>query len=210
MSLSVEEENFVKISKIVLEIVPKHLRSLFVEKWDQKYPNNKWQSGNASGSFLFNEIPNNAKKGRNAVLAKNIESGNESDWDGTTLVYVLLYSQLHLIPSCRPDGQRSVPLLISEEIDIIRKVRNEYFAHASSMHCPSATFIDITSKIKCSAKNAFGVIAENEVDGIVQSVVTTKITDQLKHQLDLEKILNEQILRGRFSQILLWETVESC
>ena len=204
MSLCEEEENFIKMIKIILEIVPKHLRSLFIEKWDLKYPSNKWQSGGASGNFLFNEIPNAAKNGRNRVYALEMKSGNESDWDTTTLLYAILYSQLNLIPSCRPDGQGSVPLLISKEIDILRKVRNEFFAHASSMQCLSAAFIDITSKIQAVAKNVFGANAENEIIDIVKSQITTMMTDKLKQQLIVEENRNvefENFLKGNLTRM---------
>jgi len=191
-SLSAEEENFIKVTKIILEVVPMHLRTLFIETWDQKYPNNKWQSDSASGNFVFNEIPNDAKKGRNRVYASNMKSGNESDWDTTTLVYAMLYSQLNLIPICRPDGQRSAPLLISEEIDKIRKIRNEFFAHAASMKCSSATFKDIEFEIKSAAKNIFGIKAKNDIDEIVQTHITKKMTKQLKDELQKEKKRNDQ------------------
>ena len=201
-SLSAEEENFIKVTKIILEVVPMHLRTLFIEKWNQKYPNNKWQSDSASGNFAFNEIPNAAKKGKNGVYASNMQSGNESDWDTTTLVYAMLYSQLNLIPSCRPDGQRSVPLYISEEIDRIRKIRNEFFAHAASMKCSSATFKGIEFEIKSAAMNVFGIKAKNDIDEIVQTHITTKMTRQQKDQLHGEKKRNdefEKVLKGKLS-----------
>ena len=206
MSLSNEEENFIRIAKVVLDIVPKYLRKLFIEKWDQKYPNNKWQSGSGSGSIVFSQIPNVAKNGRNEVYANNMKSGKENEWDTTTLVYAMLYAQLNLIPNCRPNGQRSAPLLISEEIDILRKVRNEFFAHAPGMKCSSATFIDIASKIKTVAKNVFSANAENEIDDIVNSQLKTKMTDQLKNQLAIEKNRSdefEKVLRGTLFQMML-------
>jgi len=199
MSLSREEEYFIKITKIVLEIVPKYLRKLFIEKWDQKYPNNKWQSDSASGNFVFNEIPNAAKNGRNGVYASNMQSGNESDWDFTTLVYAMLYSQLNLIPSCRPDGQRIAPLLISEEVDIIRKIRNEFFAHAYNMKCSFRTFLDIVSQVHNVAENAFGISAEHEIEEIEKSQITAGVPEHLKKQLHIEKTHNdeyEKVLKG--------------
>ena len=199
-SLSAEEENFIKITKIILEAVPKHLRNLFVDKWDQKYQNNKWRSDSASGKFLFNQIPNAAKNGRIGEYSNKLKSGKENEWDTSTLVYTMLYSQLNLIPNCRPDGKRSAPLLVSEEIDIIRKIRNEFFADVPTMKCSSATFVDIAWKINSVARNAFGANAENEICDIVRSQITTKVTDQLMHQLLMEKNRNdefEKALRGK-------------
>ena len=200
MSLSREEEYFVKVTKIVLEIVPKYLRKLFIEKWDQKYPNNKWQSDSASGNFVFTEIPNAAKSGRNGVYASNMQSGNESDWDFTTLVYAMLYSQLNLIPSCRPDGQRSEPLLISEEIDSIRKIRNEFFAHSSSMKLPFGTFLEQSWKVYNVAKKIFGIDAELEIEEIVMSNITMDIAELLKQLLSIEQKRN-----GEFEVFFSWK-----
>ena len=202
MSQSREKEYFIKISKILLGIVPKYLRKLFIEKWNEKYSNNKWQSDSASGNFLFNEIPNAAKNGRNGAYANNMTSGEESDWDTTTLLYIMLYSQLNLILSCRPHGQRSVPLYISEEIEIIRKIRNEFFAHASTMKLPFRTFLEIILKLHSVAENIFGINAEHEIEDIVKSQITTEVAELLKQQLHTEKDRSdefEKVLEGKFS-----------
>ena len=175
-----------------MEVVPKHLRTLFIEKWNQKYPNNKWQSDSASGDFLFNEIPDAAKKGGKRIYAIKMKSGNESEWDITTLTYAMLFSQLNLIPSCRPVYHRSVPLLISEEIERIREIRGDFYAHASSMRCSSATFKGIEFEIKSAVVNIFGIEAKNDIDEIVQTHFTTKITQQ--HNDEFEKVL-----KGKFS-----------
>ena len=164
-----------------------YLRKLFIEKWDQKYPHNAWQSNSASGSFVFNEIPNSAKNGRNLVYASNMQSGKESDWDTTTLLYAMLYSQLNLIPGCRPDGQRSPPLLISEEIDRIRNIRN-HIAHASSMKCSSATFKEIEFEIKSVAVNIFGIKAMNDIDEIVQTHFITMMKQQRSDEFEKGKL----------------------
>jgi len=204
MSLSREEEYFIKITKIVLEIVPKYLRKLFIEKWDQKYPNNKWQSDSASGNFVFNEIPNAAKNGKHELYANNMQSGKENEWDTTTLVYALLYSQLNLLPTCRPDGQRIAPLLISEEIDIIRKIRNELFAHASNMKLSFRTFLDIISQVYSVAENAFGISAEHEIEEIQQSQITAGVAELLKQQIHIEKTHNdefEKVVKGKLSYL---------
>ena len=202
MSQSREKEYFIKISKIVLGIVPKYLRKLFIEKWNEKYSNNKWQSDSASGNFLFNEIPNAGKNGRNRVYAMEMQCGNESHWDTTTLLYGMLYSQLSLIPRYRPDDQRSVPLYISEEIDIIRKIRNEFFAHASTMKLPFRTFLEIILKVHSVAENIFGINAEHEIEDIVKSQITTVVAELLKQQLHTEKNRSdefEKVLQGKFS-----------
>ena len=188
MEISSEEENFIKLAKIFLDAAPRYLRELFIDKWNQKHPNKKWQSDNEHGALLIEELPpairNNNK---NNLYLKKMKSGNEKDWDTTTLVFVMLFSQLNLIEGCRPKHQRSSPLHISEEIDIIRETRNKFFAHASSMKCSSDTFKDIVSKMKTVAKNVFGGDAENEISRIEKLPVKVVLTDQQKQQLDVEK-----------------------
>jgi len=139
---------------------------------------------------VFTEIPNAAKNGRNGVYARNMQSGDENKWDATTLVYAMLYSQLNLIPSCRPDGQRSAPLLISEEIDIIRKIRNEFFAHASNMKCSFRPFLEIISQVHSVAENIFGINAKHEIEDLVKSNITIDIAEHLKQHLSIEQKRN--------------------
>ena len=188
MEITIEEQNFIKMTKIFLDVAPRHLRKLFIDKWDEKYPNQKWQSDNVSGSILIDKLPPEVKSNRrNKLYIDKMEAGNEKNWDTTTLVFAMLFSQLNLIQVCRPKNKRKIPLHTSEEIDIIRETRNEFFAHASSMKCSSASFMDIVSKMKNVAKKIFGVNAENEIYRIEISQVKVILTDQQRHQLDEEK-----------------------
>ena len=194
MELTPEEENFIKVTKMILEVIPKYLRQLFIEKWDHKYKNQKWQSGSVSGKFLIGKLPNAVKNDwRNTVYVENMKVGDEKNWDTTTLVFALLFSQLNLIPVRRQKVHRSPPLRISEEIDIIREVRNEFLAHFKSMKCSSTTFQDITSKIRSVARSIFDINAEIEINTIVRSQITTKMTDQLKNELVVEKNRNDEL-----------------
>ena len=187
---SSEEDNFIRIAKILLDTIPKYLRRLFVEKWNWKYPNKKWQSNMATVEFLLSQMPRRKPVGPHA---KNIMSGNEAEWDISTLRFAMHRSGLNLIPSCRPGNQRSVPLLISEEIEVIWAIRNQLFNDTPSMRCSSATFTEMVSKIKGVAKNIFGVDAENEVDKIAQSqIVTLKMVEKLKYMLCIEKYSNDE------------------
>ena len=202
MDISTEEENFAKVAKIVLEIIPECLRKLFIEKWNLKHPSRNWQSDSESGNYILNELTHWAKSGRLKGYANSLKSGNEKNWNTSTLVFSLLYADLSLIPCCRPENQRSIPLLISEEIDILMQVRNEFFAHASSMKCSSVTFIDIISKIKSVARNIFDIDAENQVDNIVQAKMTENMASKLKDQLIIEKNHNEKFDKALKGNVL--------
>ena len=173
MNLSPEEENFVKITKVVLDVLPKYLRKCFVEQWNKKYPNYKWQCGSASGNFLFDQLPYSTKNNwRNKGNIENLKNGNEQNWDTTTLVFALLYSGLGLTEPCRPNNQREEPLRISEAIDVIRIRRNVHFAHAKSMSCPPDVFASVMKDIKHAAKclfdNAGREIEEIQEAGILR------------------------------------------
>ena len=190
MTLAVEEENFIKIAKIVLDIVPKYLRQLFIAKWNSNYPNKKWQSDAASGSALGAEIGNVSKRYFEKVMA-----GNEEKWDTTILAYVFLYSGLSLIDKVRDKEWRvgPLPLLISEEIDIIRETRNIFFGHSVQMSCPSFEYTTIVHTFKRVARNIFGAHAEIEIDEFERSPIETQQADELRHKLQEEKIRNEEL-----------------
>jgi len=188
MEITFEEQNFIKMARIFLDVAPRYLRKLFVDKWDEKHPNQKWQSDNVSGAILIDKLPPEIKSNRrNKLYLDKMEAGNEEDWDTTTLVFALLFSHLNLIQVCRPRNKRKFPLRTSEEIDIIRETRNEFFAHASSMRCSSSTFMDIVSKMKNVSKNIFGDNAEKEIGRIEMTQVKVILTDEQRHQLNKEK-----------------------
>ena len=200
MEVTAEEENFINIARILLEIVPQCLRKLFVDQWNKKYPNQFWQSDGKNENIVLGELPNDIKNDkRYDVYIDNMRTGNEKDWDTSTLLFALLFSKLKLIPGCRPKSQRIIPLRTSEEIDIIREARN-FFFEIPSMQCPHATFAIIVSKIKGVARIVFGVDAENAIYYMEKSQLNVKMTEQLKHQLDSEKKRNhelEKVIRGK-------------
>jgi len=187
MALTDEEENFVKITKIIVEIIPKYLRKCFVEKWNRKYPNQPWQSDNASGSFLFSELSKTVQtnKKREKEIEK-MKEGNEQTWDTTTVVFALLDAGLNLIQGSRPKDQRSSPFRISEEVEVVRDIRNSFFGHVPNMSCANTDFSDIIVKVKIVAKNIFCQDAVDEVENVEKSHIETKIAIQLQKQLDVE------------------------
>ena len=204
MELSVEETSFIKITKIVIEIIPKYLRMCFIKEWNRKYPENKWSSDDASGKFLFDQLPEGIQNNKSHEMSfEKIKTGDEKNWDTTTLVLVMLNSGLKLIKGVRPSQDRSTPLRISEEIDVIRSIRNSHFAHASSMSCSSDDFTKIMTDIKSTARNIFDKEAENEILGIEKSQIETKMTSELRKQLYMEINRNREfytLCGGKYSK----------
>ena len=191
MQTSDEEENFIKITKLVLDIFPKYLRKCFIEQWNKKYPNQTWQSDNASGSFFFNSLPPKVKTSKMRKKEnEKLKDGNEQEWDTTTVVYALLETGLQLVQGSRPKDQRNDPLRISEQIEIIRDVRN-FVAHASSMSCSSTKFTEILTEIKDKATDIFDTNAVQEIEDIETSQIESQIAVELKKQLEVEKQRNK-------------------
>ena len=199
MVFSPEGDNFVKLSYIVLDIGAKYLRRFFKEKWDETYPDEKWNSDNDSGENLYSKLKRKVWKAPHMqVYVEKWRKGNENEWDTTTLVKVLVNAGLNLIEECRPEGEQSNPLRSSEQLSIIRNIRNDFFAHLPSMSCLYEDFVNNVAKIKRVAKSLFGEEAEIEIDEIENSPLGNKIADQVQKLLqdvikDFEKDLNGKL-----------------
>ena len=192
MVLEKEEQNFVKLAKVILDIIPKHLRIYFVGKWNSKF-SQKWNSDGESGTIIQSNIP---KKNRNSSyrsIEKKLLYGDEEKWDTTVLMFVLLFSGLELIEDCRKKEERNDPLRESEEIDKIREIRNSCFAHAESMRCPDSEFEKMIGNIKFTVERLFGHSARAEICDIESSSIGNKITNQLREQLEEQIRCNETI-----------------
>ena len=231
MEFTEERMNFVKLSYILLDVVAKHLRELFIKKWNEKYPNNQWTSDATSGDFLYNELPfiKAAKDAEDAKIAKaakavkdgnkkekevkkkgnpyhdKMKTGKEEEWDITTLVKVMLDSGLNLVPGCRGMNERNPPLLVSEEIDIIRQSRNTSFGHETSMSCSPNKFATVVTEIKSVAKSLFGDDVEKEIceieNGSIDKTMIEKLVELFKMETDLKKHVDEMDnkLNGKLS-----------
>ena len=184
MVFSPEGENFVKLSYIILDIGAKYLRKFFKEKWDEKYPTRKWNSDNESGEYLHSSLTRRVTRAIHMqVYVEKWKTGKERDWDTTTLMKVLLNSGLNLIDD-----------FCSKQLDVIRSIRNEYFAHLPSMSCLYDEFVEVLTKFKTAANVLFGEEAKNEINEIENSPLGDKIADQVQKRLqnvikDFEKDL---------------------
>ena len=174
MELSLEKDNFIKLSYILLDVVAQHLREYFVKLWDEKYPAEKWHDDVAKRNLKVQSLlASSHRKLKQDIYSQKILNGDEEEWDVTTLIRALVDSGFNLIKGCRPPAHRTIPLRESEEIEIIRDIRNSDYARNSSMSCPPAKFKEIMTKIKSVAKNLFGEEAEMEIYKIEMLPVTS-------------------------------------
>ena len=199
MELNDEEENFVKLAKIILDVLPKHLRVFFVDKWNSKYPTNQWTNDAASGQLLHNEIPQGVKKNKRSfhkTLEQMILTGDIERWDPTSLFFVLLSAGLNLIDAPRPMNHRNPPFNESENIDRLRYIRSTVFGHVANMSISAVEFRIISAELEAIAKDVFGNAAEIEIHQIVNSQAETTLTEPLESQLEREYELFLNILQG--------------
>ena len=185
MQLSPEKDNFVKLSYILLDVVARHLREYFIELWDQKYPNEKWHDDVKKRNLKLQSllVTKDGRQKQDAYSLK-ILNGDEQEWDITTSIKAIVDSGFKLIEGCRPQDQRTIPLRESEELEIIRGIRNSEYAHLPSMSCTLDEFIDIMTKIKSVVNNLFGKNAVREIYRIEMSSNITQIREQVKKLLE--------------------------
>ena len=166
MELTAERENFVKLSCIIVDIVADHLRTLFTRRWNEKHE--IWKSDSHSGNQLWESLGEGFRKENKKSYMKKIQAGNEQLWDITTLCKIFLYSDLKFEKSSSE----------YKEIDKIRKIRNEFFAHRESTACSDDDFKNHVAKIKSAVKNLFGKDAECNISAIEKSPITQKMIQQ--------------------------------
>ena len=95
MALTHEEENFFKLCKIVLTLIPENLRAYFKLQWNLMHPHNKWQDSTADGQFLIGLIPQQ-RLARVSYLKSVLHTGDSNNWDPTALFFVLINSAIGL------------------------------------------------------------------------------------------------------------------
>ena len=180
MESSPERDNFVKLSYVLLEVIARNLREHFVRLWDQKYPNEKWHDDVAKRNLKLQSLLV-ARDGRQKqdIYSQKILKGDEQKWDITTSIKAILDSGFQLIEGCRSKDERTSPLRESEEIEIIRGIRNTDYGHISSMSCSFDDFMEIMKNIKSVARNLFGKDAEKEIYNIEMSPSTPNMREQV-------------------------------
>jgi len=192
MESSPEQDNFVKLSYILLNIVAQHFREYFVKLWDKKYPNEKWHDDVAKRNLkLQSMLVSRDGRQKQDMYSQKILKGDEQNWDISTLIRAILDSGFKLLEGCRPPDERTSPLRESEEIEIIRRIRNEDYGHITSMSCSLDAFMDIMTEIRSVAKNLFGKDVEKKIYKIEMSPSTQSMREQV-HELksrveDLER-----------------------
>ena len=134
MSCSVltnNEENYLRVVRVVLEDAPTHLRVLFKNRYQQKY-NRQWDDTPASGQYLIAH-----SNTRNALphVIDVVKHGDSSLFDVTVLCWCLLSSGCQIVPPSNTGGAISDRQLVIG----IRKMRNDV-VHSNTGTLSNAEF----------------------------------------------------------------------
>ena len=193
MDLTKEGENFVRLAKIVLEVIPGNLRILFETEWNKKFQNNPWDNTPASGSFLVKEINRTGVKWPPGIK-QALATGDKSQWDPTTLFFVLLRSELKIIPKTRSPTKRKLPLSVSEEIDKLRDIRNNFYGHLASASIHGADYQQVMSEIGQIFTKLTWRQGLKDIRTIKNTPVSTSEMEALKKKLEEEKKRNDELM----------------
>ena len=203
MELSSDRERFIKLSWIVLEIIPTHLRNLLIKKWNEQSSNQKWNSDISSGTNLFNKLSRNLQKnGNEQIYISKIREGNEQDWDITILGKVFLDYGLKLIDDPRYLKDRCSPFNDGEKVSILRDIRNQYFAQLPSMSCLPGVFERIINEVKIAGDDLFEKSFQSDIDIIEHLSIKEEERKEIERLVTTAIATYGEDLKGKCSIIV--------
>ena len=206
MKFTEERENFLKLSYIIFEIAAKHLRKLFKKKWNEKYPNQQWNSDATSGEYLYSKVSKRLQNDK--IYAEKIETGNEQEWDTTTLTKVMEDSSFGFVECYQPKKDKSSSLCPRGEMRIITDYKDKVSDYLPKASCPSEDFKQALSDIKSAANNLFDEDVKSEIGEIENGSITKEFLEKVREMMkmvtdlkphDKEKFAN--LLNGKLSQL---------
>ena len=165
-----EQLNYFRVCHIATDTLPRALRLLFKQEWDCRYKATlgEWKDTPQNGlDFKNGESPANQR--RNARLLATMVNGDRAQWDCTMLFYAILYSD-----SIAGHG---LSRLIRTNVDVLRKFRNEDYAHLTEGQFSSADFKITVAKVE----TAFRALGLSTVEIETVSKQKSFPTDELQN-----------------------------
>ena len=184
---SEEQLNYFRVCHIATDILPKALRLLFKQEWDNRYKVTlgEWKDRPQNGlDFKNGESPANQR--RHSRLLATMVNGDRAQWDCTMLFYAILFSD-----SIAGHG---LSALIRTNVDDLRKFRNEDYAHMTEGQYSTADFTITVAKVE----TAFRALGLSTVE--IQTVSKQKSfpTDELQNV----KTSNQQLAQDLQTKVL--------
>ena len=183
--MSTSKANFYRVSHIVLDVIPEAFRDLFRAVWSRKYLNKPWDDTTASGQMFLQKERNQTVKDK--VRDPYMVHGDSSQFDGTCLFSILLYSSQNFL-----QGYPTVKNIIHR----LRKIRNESFAHLPGASVTDSDYqallIDVRT-IFAELGWPITPICEIEQRPLNASDLNTSELEQLKDRLIAEEKRNQNL-----------------
>ena len=181
-----EQLNYYRICYVTTDILTESLRSVFKQEWDNRYKANlgEWKDDPKSGMDFYNsESPRNQK--RNSHLLVTITNGVRAQWDCTMLFYAILYSDCI---------GRGLSTTVKTSVDVLRKFRNEEFAHMPRGFLTDADFQTAISQVRGAFQSLGLSSSTKQIDDVKNqtSFPTEELSFIIKKVDDLEEELRQE------------------
>ena len=181
-----EQLNYYRICYVTTDILTEGLRSVFKQEWDNHYKATPgdWKDDPKSGIDFYNrESPRNQK--RNAHLLVTIKNGVRAQWDCTMLFYAILYSDCI---------GRGLSTTVKTSVDVLRKFRNEEFAHMPRGFLTDADFQTAISQVRGAFQSLGLSSSTKQIDDVKNqtSFPTEELRLIMKKVDDLEEELRQE------------------
>ncbi|KAL9981282.1 hypothetical protein ACROYT_G009963, partial [Oculina patagonica] len=184
MEYSLEELNYFRLCRIVINLVPERLRKIFKQEWDFLYSTTvcgTWQDTPQNGSDFYHKETKRKKAAMNGRYLNIIRNGNSTEWDCSCLFSAILYSS--------SIGTTLSPT-VKKNVDDLRQVRNE-IAHITENTLTDAQFQSYAGRVL----NSFTSLALpiNEIEEIKNQTdfPTAEVEDLKKQIADLKTALDQ-------------------
>ena len=192
-----EQLNYYRICYVTTDILTEGLRSVFKQEWDNhfKATPGEWKDDPKSGIDFYNrESPRNQK--RNAHLLVTIKNGVRAQWDCTMLFYAILYSDCI---------GRGLSTTVKTSVDVLRKFRNEEFAHMPRGFLTDADFQNAISQVRGAFQSLGLSSSTKQIDDIKNQtsfpteelrLIMNKVDDleeELRQEKQQRKVLEDQL-----------------
>ena len=192
-----EQLNYYRICYITTDILTEGLRSVFKQEWDNRYKGTlgEWKDDPKSGMDFYNsESPRNQK--RNAHLLVTITNGVRAQWDCTMLFYAILYSDCI---------GRGLSTAVKTSVDVLRKFRNEEFAHMPRGFLTDADFQNAISQVRGAFQSLGLSSSTKQIDDVKNQtsfpteelrLIMNKVDDleeELRQEKQQRKVLEDQL-----------------
>ena len=198
MDISKQEENFIRVSLMIMNVVASQLRAFFTQAWNSLHGGAVWRNDPASGKRFITEMKKKKGQIKDKTTGKKLKEGNTSKWDCTILFAALLYSNVFT-----KDPAKDPAFAL---IDRLRGLRNDWFAHLPMAEMTDVDFCILVEQLKVT----FVQLSwdENEITRISKDQLKTddfksletdmqsfiKDKDTLLKELNEEKTLNESLV----------------